>query len=298
MSTSTQRRIGVIGAGAMGMPIAQRLHDSGERVTVSDPFPAAVERVRALGIEASEDGASTQSCELVVVMVAAPEQLLQLLDDGPFDTGSAVRTVVVTATVGTLAIREFADRLTQRGIDVLDAPVTGGVAGARAGALTLMAAGSDAGFQHATETLSAIGTVRRVGARPGDGQSVKLVNNLLSSVHAVAASEALRLARALDLDPMEIHPLLTSGAANSWMLGDRYPRMAQPREVREFNTATAIFAKDTALIADTARELGADTPLLQIARGVFQQAMELGWAREDDSCIADIDIAALAATDR
>jgi 3-hydroxyisobutyrate dehydrogenase len=298
MPATSKRRIGVIGAGAMGFPIAQRLHEAGAQVIVTDPFPAALERVRALGIEATDDAAGTASCELVVIMVAAPHQLLELLDVGPFGPGSTVRTAVVTATVGPLAIREFAEALSARSIDVVDAPVTGGVAGARSGALTLMAAGSDAALDHAAECLVPVGSVRRVGGRAGDGQSVKLVNNLLSSIHAVAASEALRLARALDLDPMAIHPLLISGAADSWMLGDRYPRMAQRPEDREFNTATAIFAKDTALIGDTARELQTETPVLQAARGVFQRAMELGWAREDDSCIADIDDAALAASHR
>ncbi|SDS13859.1 NAD(P)-dependent oxidoreductase [Agrococcus carbonis] len=295
MSAHGQRHIGVIGAGAMGLPIAARLHASGARVLVADPFPAALERVRDAGMTGTADPADAAACELVVVMVAAPAQLLSLLEAGPFEQGSAVRTAVVTATVGPLAIREFAERLAERGIDVLDAPVTGGVAGARDGTLTLMGAGGEAAIAHATSALAPVGSVRAVGTRPGDGQSVKLVNNLLSSVHAVAASEALRFARALDLDPMAIHPLLTSGAANSWMVGDRYPRMAQPRDEREFNTATAIFAKDTSLIGDTAQALGTAVPMLELARHVFQQAVQLGWEREDDSCIADLPTSATAA---
>ena len=118
----------------------------------------------------------------------------------------------------------------------MDAPVTGGVARARTGELVIFAAGEPGNVAYARPVLEALGTVRVTGHRLGDGQSIKVVNQHLCSVHIVAAAEALSLARLLGLDPVTVLQFVEKGAAGSWMLSDRGPRMVAGTDVEVTST--------------------------------------------------------------
>ncbi len=281
-----------IGLGAIGLPMAKRLHEAGLDVTGVDLSPVSHRRAEdsGLGVEAAPDSAA--AADTVIVMVATGAQLETVLHDRSGEDGTSMpgllsrmgpgSVLIVMSTVGPAAVRSAAEAARQRGVTLLDVPVTGGVAGVVSGRLRLLASGDPAVLESRRTVLDALGTVISCGDAVGDGQSYKIVNQLLCSVHIVAAAEALALAEVLGLDPRQVLPAMTAGAAESWMLGDRGPRMLEGLEA-EVRSAVGIFVKDTRLVAAEAAELGIDLALLPVAERKFAEAAELGLIDRDDS---------------
>ena len=274
-----------VGTGAIGLPMAIQLVKAGHQVTGVDPFPAAQERAAAAGVRTVARFTDAPAAAVVIVMVATPDQLAALVTEALNRDLTGQRWVVMS-TVGPESVRADAARLTEAGAAVLDVPVTGGVARARTGELTLFAAGEPADVDAVRPVLDALGTVHEVGPTIGDGQAIKVVNQHLCSVHIVAAAEALNLAKTLGLDPGTVLGLVERGAAGSWMLSDRGPRMLAGTDV-EVTSTIGIFVKDSSLVFDAARTAGASTPLLDIARDRYQQAADAGLAMRDDSRVIE-----------
>lgn len=281
-------KVNFIGLGAIGLPMAGRIHLAGHEVFGMDVTEAACERAAAQGITAVNRVSDLPSGDAVVVMVATPDQLAKLVDEA-IDVAPDALTHqhwIIMSTVGPLSVREQGDRLRKAGARVVDAPVTGGVARARTGELVIFAAGDTADIDAVRPVLEAMGTVRSTGAMLGDGQAIKVVNQHLCSVHIVAAAEALSLARSLGLDPAQVLPLIEKGAAGSWMLSDRGPRMLKGTDV-EVTSAINIFVKDSGLVADAARSCNAQVPLLAIAHARYCQAADAGLGARDDSRVIE-----------
>jgi 3-hydroxyisobutyrate dehydrogenase-like beta-hydroxyacid dehydrogenase len=180
---------------------------------------------------------------------------------------------------------DLADTVRAAGGRPVDAPVSGGTARAATGDLLVMAgAAADdlAAVAGLLDTLAA--HVIRAGERPGDGQRLKLVNQLLCGVHIAVAAEALAFARTLGLDPAACHEALGHGAAASFMFADRGARMAA-EAFTDVRSAVDIFVKDMGLVADTAQALGFDAELAAHARHRFQLAHDAGFGRLDDSSV-------------
>ncbi|GAB2685106.1 NAD(P)-dependent oxidoreductase [Saccharopolyspora gloriosae] len=275
-----------VGIGAIGRHMASRLVAAGRTTTAVDPTPSAREWAAAQGIPAVASMAEAPRAEFVVVMVATPDQLAALVDEALTRADLDGQRWIVMSTVGPDAVREQGARLTAAGALVLDVPVTGGVARARTGELTLFAAGNRSTVEFARPVLDCFGSVREVGERVGDGQSIKVVNQHLCSVHIVAAAEALSLAGELGLDREQVLSLVEGGAAGSWMLSDRGPRMVQGTDV-EVTSTIGIFVKDSNLVADAARQADADTPLLDLARERYERAADAGLGARDDSRVIE-----------
>ena len=163
--------------------------------------------------------------------------------------------MVVMSTIGPEAVRELDQELAGRGLRTLDAPVSGGVARAERGDLLIMAGGPQDLFEELRPALEAMGSsVVHCGPRVGDGQAVKLVNQLLCGVHIAAAAEALAYAESLGLDPRFVFETIRHGAANSFMLEDRGERMLEEEYVPK--SALDIFVKDMGLVGKAAEERG------------------------------------------
>ena len=279
-------KIGFIGIGAIGYPMAERLlphHD----VTV---FDLNRERVAELATQGARTAATaaeaTRESEVTIVMVATPEQLEAALfaDDGVAAAARAGTTILIMSSVGVAAATAANDRLRTNGIIVVDAPVTGGVVRARSGELTILLGGSPAEIDAVRPVLECLGTRLAIcGPSVGDGQAVKLVNQLLCSVHLAVAGEALSLAEALGLDPAAVLEIVGSGAAASFMLNDRGPRMLE--EQPAVLSAIDIFVKDSRLVQDAARASRASTPILDAAAARFELAQTAGLGRSDDSAV-------------
>jgi 3-hydroxyisobutyrate dehydrogenase-like beta-hydroxyacid dehydrogenase len=263
--------------------MATRIARAGFDVTAVEPSAAQREATAVAGI-----GAVVESIDmaphtvLVIVMVATPEQLAQVVGTALTQPDQRGRTWVIMSTVGPASATEQAARLTAAGARVVDAPVTGGVAGARAGTLRIFTSGAPRAVAAARAVLEACGVVELVGDSVGLGQSIKVVNQHLCSVHLVAAAEALALSRALGLDPKRVFELVAPGAGGSWMLGDRGPRMLAEDDV-EVTSTIGIFVKDSGLVAEAAETAGAAVPVLLAARAKFVEASDAGLVRDDDS---------------
>lgn len=273
-----------IGVGAIGLPMALRIRDAGHAVTGVDVSDAVIAHAKANGIEAVSDFTRAPAADVVVVMVATPEQLAGLVDGvvGSVDG----QLWLVMSTVGPDAVRAQGGILSRAGARVVDAPVTGGVARAKTGELVIFASGAQDDVASARPVLDAMGTVRITGERLGDGQSIKVVNQHLCAIHIAAAAEALSLARSLGLDPATVLQLVENGAAGSWMLSDRGPRMVGGTDV-EVTSSINIFVKDSGLVAAAGNSCGAQLPLLEIAHARFRAAAQAGLGLRDDSRVIE-----------
>ena len=273
-----------VGIGAIGLPMAARLQSAGYSVTGIDPMAAARDRAVAAGITAAESIIDAARADVVIVMVATPDQLATLLDQA----GDTVRdqTWVIMSTVGPDAIKVQAERLVSAGARVVDAPVTGGATRAATGELVIFTSGLASDVEDVSSILSMLGTMRVVGGRIGDGQSVKIVNQHLCSIHIVAAAEALSLADSLGLDRASVLELVAGGAAGSWMLSDRGPRMLGDTDVAVMSTIN-IFVKDSGLVAAAANRVGAEVPLLRAAEERYRRAADGGLGARDDSRVIE-----------
>jgi 3-hydroxyisobutyrate dehydrogenase-like beta-hydroxyacid dehydrogenase len=223
--------------------------------------------------------------DVTVVMVATGDQALEAIfgDRGVSLGLSKDKILVLTSTVGPKTVGEIDKRLGSTGAKLLDAPVSGGTARARIGDLLIMVSGEEHTLTAARPVLEAMGSkIEWISQKVGDGQSMKLVNQLLCGVHLAAAGEALAFARALGLNPRRAYEVVRQGAANSFMLDDRAGRMLSDDPVN-VESALDIFVKDTGLVLDAARENGFQPDLAITANKVFREGSESGMGREDDS---------------
>lgn len=280
----TSMHINFIGVGAIGLPMALQIQRAGHHVTGIDLSPTAVSAAQAHGLPVVSALSDAPKADMVIVMVATPDQLARLVNQ--ITEPVPGQLWIIMSTVGPQSLREQSELLHRMGLHVVDAPVTGGVARAKTGALVIFAAGEPEDVERARPVLGAMGTVHVTGQNMGDGQSIKVVNQHLCSVHLAAAAEALHLARSLGLDPATVLSLVEKGAAGSWMLSDRGPRMLQGSDV-EVTSTINIFVKDSGLVAEAGASCGAPLPLLSIAHQRFRKATEMGLGLRDDSRVIE-----------
>lgn len=288
MPTSTT--IAVLGLGAMGLPMATRLS---QQFAVRG-FGTNPERNR-LAAEAGVDLGATareaaDGADLVLVAVRTPEQVEQVLfgELGVAPALPAGAVVVLTSTVGVEAARAVADALASAGQHLVDAPISGSPERAGDGDLLVTVGATDEAYAVAGPVLDHLAsTLVRIGSRPGDGQAMKTVNQLLCGVHIAAAAEALALADALGLDPAAALDALSAGAAASFMLVDRGPLVIQALSGAdpEIRSRLDLFVKDLGLVAAAARGQGLPTPVAAAAEELYLLAQRHGLGTADASTI-------------
>ncbi len=285
------QRLGFIGLGAMGAPMAACLVRAGFELSVFDVRPESAAPLAELGAtSAGSPREAAEGADALILMVVNADQAEEALfgENGATETLESGAAVVLMSTVGPGPVRALAERLSQQDLRLLDAPVSGGVARAERGDLLIMAGGPTDLFEELRPALAAMGsTVVHCGESAGDGQSVKLVNQLLCGVHIAAAGEALAYARALGLDPRAVFETIRHGAANSFMLEDRGERMLE-REFVPAKSALDIFVKDMGLVREAAKENGFEMPLSDAAHRLYETGSSLGLGREDDSGIVRV----------
>ena len=288
MSTGTTPSIAWIGLGAIGAPMARALAGAGLPATAYDLFPAAREAIAEAAVTTETAREVVRGADVVAVMVATPDQLEAVLfgeEDGIAGELTAGTVLLIMSTVGPAALDATAARLEGTGVRILDAPVSGGAARAADGDLLVMVGGAEADVAAARPVLDALASnAPVVGPKPGDGQRFKIVNQLLCGVHIAAAGEALALADSMGLDLRQVHEVLGTGAAASFMFGDRGQRMVDGA-FDDVRSALTIFVKDMGLVAEAADEVGQQVPLASSAQQVYRRGSELGWDRRDDSIV-------------
>jgi len=282
--------VGFIGIGAMGLPMALRLRESGFAVTVRDLNPAQEAQARAGGCQVAPSAAAlARQVQALIVTVVDGAQTREVLfgaggTEGAADALAAGSTVLLCPTIAPEDAEAAAAALLARGIGVLDAPMSGGPQRARDGTMSLMVAGADASFDRCRPVLDALTSrLFRVGQRPGDGARTKLVNNLLAAVNLAGATEALALAERLGLDGAAALTVIEASSGQSWIGSDRLHRaLAGDDTVR---ARVALLAKDSALALAAARGAGFATPQGDAAAAAFARAVDAGLGDADDAAL-------------
>ncbi len=283
-------RVAVLGLGAMGLPMATALARTFDVVA----YDIAAERV-ALAVEAGATGAAgvAEACtgtDVVVVGVRDGAQLdaLVLGTGGVAESLAAGAVVVVTSTVGEGAVVSVAAALAARGVLTVDAPVSGGPVRAGNGDLLIMVGADDAALAAARPVLDAMSSSLVVVGGIGAGQQLKTVNQLLCGIHTAAASEALALAHRMGLDLDACIEVLGQGAAASFMLADRGPRIAaQLRgETPPLRSRLDVIGKDMGIVGDLTRSLKVATPVAAAAEQLYRTVSAAGHDADDDSVVA------------
>lgn len=278
-------RIGFVGLGAMGVPMAINLVNAGHEVTGFDVRPQALAPLIDAGGQAATSLAEVaEDAELLWLMVVSGDQARSVL----FGEGGAAAAlpkgaiVCASCTQPPAMARDTAERLAAKGIPMLDAPVSGGVAGALAAALTVMVSGDEAVLQRVQPVLGAVAKrIFDVGREAGLGSTAKMINQLLCGIHIAAAAEAMNLAERAGVALPIMHEIISVSAGNSWMWGDRGPRMMQ--DDPPVTSAVDIFVKDLGIVLDQGRQMRQGLPLAASAMQMFLAASGLGHGAADDS---------------
>ena len=282
--------VAVLGLGAMGLPMAARLAED-LAVHGYDINPARLELAVADGITVHDSAVSAVAgADVVLLAVRDGAQLKEVLFG---ETGIAASlapgsVVILTSTVGTEGIAELAAQLTAFDAALIDAPLSGGPVRARDGDLLIVVGAEPSARAKAEPVLSRLSsTLTVVGDRPGDGQALKTVNQLLCGVHIAAAAEALALADALGLDTQRTLDALGAGAAASFMLANRGPRVLQAYDEGGAPVLSRldIFVKDMGIVTKAARALKVATPVAAAAEQLYLVGEAHGLGEADDSAV-------------
>jgi L-threonate 2-dehydrogenase len=284
------QQIGFVGLGAMGAGMARNLLKAGFAVAGCDRRPAALDAlVEAGGKAAANPAGAAARANLLFVMVVNDTQVEDVLfgRDGALETLAPGSTVVLCSTVPAAFVRDLGPRLLERGIHLLDAPVSGGAIGAERGALTIMASGSAQAFAAADAALAACASkVHRLSDQPGIGSTVKAVNQLLAGVNLVTAAEGMAFGVALGADPKVLFEVIRNAAGGSWMFDNRVPHMLSGDFTPK--SAVDIWVKDLALVLDAGQSLRMPLPMAAAAFQVVMMAAARGLGALDDAAFVKV----------
>ncbi len=278
-------KLGVVGIGLMGLPIAQRLCELGHEVHVRDIDRAREALAGGCVIEPSAASVGASSDLVFVVVVDAAQTRAALTRaDGLLHARPLPQAVVLCPTMAAADTEALAAMLAARGVECVDAPMSGGPQRAREGRMSLMVACADAVFQRWRPLLEQIASpVHRVGTRVGDGARTKLVNNLLAAINLAGACEMMALAQRLGLDPAVTLRVIEQSSGQSWIASDRLQRALADDEAPR--ARMTLLAKDSALALAQARAVDFTTPLGDAAAATFAAAVQAGLGAEDDAAL-------------
>ena len=283
---SDQLVVGVIGLGKMGKPMTRNLLKAGFTVVVHNRSAASTAEMVELG---ARDGGSPRGVAEVasIVLTSLPDpaavRAVYLEADGLVDAATSNQVYIDTSTIDPGLSREIAEKIGAKGAGFLDAPVSGGTAGAEAGTLTIMAGGSASAFEQAEPVLKAIGEKLHLVGDNGAGTVIKLANQLLVGINMAAVAEALVLGVKAGADPVKMLEVLSTSFGGSRMLDRGVPLIVD----RNFGGGTPVdlLRKDLGLISDLAEELGVPLDTGRQARAVFDRAHDADHGADDMTAI-------------
>ncbi|MEQ7921581.1 NAD(P)-dependent oxidoreductase [Xanthomonas sp. WHRI 1810A] len=271
----TNTLLGFIGVGVMGRPMARRLLEQGHSLIIFDKDPAALAELSALGAQVADSvRAVADSAEIIFTSLPSPAifKAVALGADG-IVAGCAVRILVDLSTVGSRAEQEVAAGLLERGIDTVDAPISGGAAGASKGTLAMMVAGKPEAVARVRPLFDVFGKVFIVGEQPGQGQLLKLLNNMLSTTAFAITSEAFVAGVKGGLDPQVMMDVINAGSGKNGATLDKFPRHVLPGTF-DFGFPVSSVCKDIGLAVEECQALGVPMWLGQAARQLWNVAAQ------------------------
>ncbi|AGQ30209.1 oxidoreductase [Serratia liquefaciens ATCC 27592] len=275
----------------MGMGAAKSCINAGLTTYGVDLNPLALATLQQAGAKqaaTSADGFASELDALLLLVVNAA-QVKQILfgENGLAAKLKPNTPVMVSSTISAADARQIEQQLLALGLNMLDAPVSGGAAKAAEGQMTVMASGAESTFQQLQPVLDAIaGKVYRIGEEIGLGATVKIIHQLLAGVHIAAGAEAMALAARAGIPLDVMYDVVTHAAGNSWMFENRMRHVVDGDYAPK--SAVDIFVKDLGLVADTAKALHFPLPLASTAFNMFTAASNAGFGKEDDSAVIKI----------
>jgi 3-hydroxyisobutyrate dehydrogenase len=286
-------RIGFIGLGNMGLPMAANLVKAGHGVTGFDVVATLRDKLAGFGGAPVETiAAACRGADAVVTMLPAGAHVREVYGapGGVIEAASTGALLIDSSTIDVATAREVAARAAETGLAMVDAPVSGGVGGAQAGTLTFMVGGTEDAFARARPILEAMGKTIVHAGGAGNGQAAKICNNMILGVSMIAVSEAFLLAEKLGLDAQRLFDIASKSSGQCWSMTSYCPVPgpvpASPanRDYQAGFTA-AMMLKDLKLAQDAAGSTGAATPLGAAAAGLYDSFAGEGHAGEDFSAI-------------
>ncbi|MDY4280610.1 MAG: L-threonate dehydrogenase [[Pasteurella] mairii] len=286
-----QYSVAVVGLGAMGMGAAKSCINAGLKTYGVDLNPVALNTLKAFGAQDVGESAVNfaQDLDAVVLLVVNALQVNAVLfgDNGLAKQLKAGTAVMVSSTISAQDAKAISQKLTELGLLMLDAPVSGGAAKAALGEMTVMASGAKQTFDKLQPVLDAVaGKVYNIGEEIGLGATVKIIHQLLAGVHIAAGAEAMALAAKAGIPLPLMYDVVTNAAGNSWMFENRMKHVVDGDYTPL--SMVDIFVKDLGLVNDTAKSLHFPLHLASTAYSMFTEASNAGYGKEDDSAVIKI----------
>jgi 3-hydroxyisobutyrate dehydrogenase len=286
-------RIGFIGLGNMGLPMAQNLLKAGHTVEGVDVSSAAVDKLKAsggAGVETAKTAAAR--ADVVITMLPSGKEVCEVYlgSSGIIDNANAGTLLIDCSTIDVETARAVTAAAEKKGLLMLDAPVSGGVGGATAGTLTFMVGGSTQAFTRAETILQKMGKTIVHAGGAGNGQAAKICNNMILGVSMIAVSEAFVLAEKLGLDHQKLFDISSKSSGQCWSMTTYcpvpgpVPTSPANRDYQAGFTA-AMMLKDLKLSQDAAKTSGTKTELGADAARIYSQYVASGEASRDFSGI-------------
>jgi 2-hydroxy-3-oxopropionate reductase len=289
-----KRRVGFIGLGVMGRPMAKNLLAAGYPLTVHSRSRGPVQELEAAGARGATSAREVAENSEVIITCLPDSPDVELVATGPDGILEGAREGAIfidTSTISPVVTRRIAGQAAARGVQMLDAPISGGEEGAIKGTLSIMVGGDRAAFESCQDIFQVLGKNVVHAGESGMGQIVKACNQIVVAMNLQAVAEALVLAQKAGADPQKVIAALSGGAARSWILEARGPWMVQKHFQPGFRIN--LHYKDLGIVMDSAREFGVSLPGAALAHELFGALKAQGRGDLDHSAIVTL-IAALA----
>lgn len=282
-------KVGYIGLGLMGKSMARNILKAGYPVVVHNRSQEAVDELVAEGAVAASNPAEVAS-QVDVVFTNLPDtpdvELVVLGENGIIESAKDGMIFVDNSTIKPGAARMIAEKLAEKGVGALDAPVSGGDIGARDGTLTIMVGGDADALEKVIPIFEVIGkTITHVG-EAGAGQVTKACNQIMVAAQMTAMAELLIFAKKADVDPQKVVDAIKAGAAQCWSLDVKPPRLFDGNRQPGFKAYMQ--AKDLGIVMDTAREYGIPLPLTAESTQLFNAMLQMDMAELDNSAVVGV----------
>ena len=290
-------QISFIGVGNMGNPMAKNLMNAGKKVKVFDISKKMIEKAKKNNLEVVEnlDDLITKETNIVITMLPEGKNSedVYLGENGIINKVSKNCLIIDCSTIDIQTSIEIGKKATSLGIKMIDAPVSGGVMGAKRATLNIMVGGTKESFELALPILKIIGKNIFHAGEIGCGNGAKICNNMSLGITMIAASESLMLAKRLNIDIKKVHEIMKNASGNSWPISV-YPPVPGLIEGTPSNNkykagfSSAMMAKDLKLANDASKSVNANTPLGKKALEIFSKFCESGNSEADFSAISKL----------
>ena len=291
--------IAFIGLGNMGSPMAINLVKAQHQVTVFDLMPDALETLRLAGARVAASAAeAVKGAEVVITMLPAGKHVIGVYlgsnqQAGILDLLDKNTLLIDSSTIDVASVNAVATAAKEKGLSMIDAPVSGGVAAATAGTLTFMCGGSSEAFERAKDVLSAMGKQLFLAGDHGAGQIAKMCNNMLLAIQMAGTAEALQMGANNGLDPSVLSDIMLKSSGRNWSLEvyNPFPGVMESAPAsNDFKPGFMVdlMAKDLGLAMDNAASSKSKTPLGLLAQSLYLQKQGMGDGKKDFSSVIEL----------